>query len=138
MPPSYAVPRLYRNEPGNPPLKGSKLVRGDSLFLKLMIFEPGQEEATFRFVAKPEAEHPDGMAIIDKKPEDFTIIIEDKLLQAEFEILPIETRFLTEKITLIYDLERTIPVVDGSPKVKTIEQAKFTIVLDVATRGKHK
>lgn len=133
MPPSYAVPRLYRNEPGNPALKGSKLIRGDSLALKLMIFEPGQEEATFRFVAKPKAEHPDGMAIIDKKPEDFTIDIVNNLLQADFEILPVETSFLTEEIVLIYDLERTIPVTDGSPKVKTIEQGRFTIVLDVAT-----
>lgn len=97
------------------------------------ILEPGQEKTTFRFVAEPEDQRPDKPVIIKKEPTDFKVTALEIGLLVEFEILPIDTDLVTEETTFIYELERTIPVVDGLPKVETIEQGRFTIVLDVAT-----
>jgi hypothetical protein len=123
--------RFYLDEGAMPLLKGAVLMRGDSISLQLMIVEEGQEGASFRFTAKAASQYPNGVPLIVKNNADFTINVVGNVLRGEFEILSEETSFVTERITLIYDLERTIGT--GSiRKVKTIEQGKFSIVPDVA------
>ncbi|MEW5857386.1 MAG: hypothetical protein AB1861_08395 [Cyanobacteriota bacterium] len=108
-------------------------MRSDAHELFLVIVDPTQfsepdqpaKDISLRLVGKRSLE--DAPMLI-KQASDWSIEVAGSVLTATTTINPLETCFFGETTQLIYDLERTI---DGVPK--TIEQAKFTIIPDVAT-----
>ncbi len=108
-------------------------MRNDAHELFLVIVDPAQaseleqpaKTISLRLVGKRSLE--DAPMLI-KQASDWTIEVTGSVLTATTTIHPLETSFFAEATALVYDLERTI---DGVPK--TIEQAKFTIIPDVAT-----
>lgn len=117
---------FHANYPRQPSLAMSRNYRGDTLKLRVINIEPEQAGALLRFVAKNVKDQT--VSLITKSGTDFVITTTGNVLQADFTIESAETAVLTEETTLIYDLERTL-----NGEVKTLQQATFLVVLDIAT-----